>query len=200
MDWIFIVFVIISALAGLIQKALKETGGQTTRPFPVSPPRRPMPEEAPPWLVEVPVSTAEIEGEGVSLEGAMQAAPPEEDASEEGLSLESPEEMEPALVPDLAGQVELARERLSFRAEAARLTDTAEPISTEWVQPLDEIDPAWDGDDMAPAPAPIGDKVSLGRGWLRNRDDLVKAVLAAEILGRPGGHRTGQRRWRYPQT
>ena len=199
MNWIFIIFVVISALVGLIQKIAKETGGKTTRPFSVPPPRRPMPEAAPPWLGEVPVSVAETEGEGVSLAETMQAALPEKDASEEGLSLESAGEMEPSLVPDLAGQGELARERLGFRAEAARLTGTEEPISTGRIQLLDEIDPAWDDDDIALAPPPIGEKVSLGRGWLRNRDDLVKAVLAAEILGRPGGHRAGQRRWRCPR-
>lgn len=196
MDWILIIFLIISAVVGLIQKIAKETGGQTTRPFSAPPPRRSTPGAAPPWLVEVPVSVAETEGGSMSSAETMQAALPEEDASEEGVSLESAGETEPSLVPDLAGQVELARERFDFRAEAARLTDMEEPFSTGPVQPLDEIDPAWDDDDIATAPAPIGEKVSLGRGWLRNRDDLVKAVLAAEILGRPGGHRAGQRRWR----
>lgn len=181
MDWLVILFLLISAAMSLIQKAAKEAG---RAPRPPSPAPGPPP---PPWLPpQVPAEGGAEAEEGISLEEGAGAAFEEGAASEEGVSMEGDfGEAEPAITPEvLHEREELERERLEFYAEAARLA-SVEGEEGLPAPSADEIDLPWKEE---------GDGESTGHteggGWLWTGEDLVRAVLAAEILGPPGG------RWR----
>ena len=96
-------------------------------------------------------------------------------------------EAEPVVVPAevLDERQELEREKLEFYAEAARLA-TVEGEEGLPVSPgEEEFALSWK-DEGGGEPAGR----TAAEGWIWTGDDLVRAVLAAEILGPPGG------RWR----
>lgn len=192
-DWLSLVFFIVFGLIGLIQKLAKENKGPA-KTIPSPAPRTGSPTPLPPWLqtgqAGLPPQTA-AEGEGQTLEDALSALFEGEGATEEGVSLEGGSTEAPLVPEVLEERAELAKEVQEFRTEATRLTSdeetpaagqTAAPgedFSLDWEDPFardaDEIE---SGANYAAAP--------VGHAWLSRREDLIRAVLAAEILRRPG--------------
>mgnify|MGYP000182773460 CR=1 FL=1 len=177
MDWLVILLILISTVVGLLQNAKKEAV-RPSRPRPL----RPMPLPSPPRRAELEPEMAE----GVSLEEQVEVFG-EGAAGEEGVSLEGDfAEAEPVLVPEvLCARGELERERMEFYLEAGELARVEEGEG----EALSEADLFPFGtEEETETPSSARARLS---GWFLTREDLVRAVVALELLGPPGG------RWRF---
>lgn len=194
-----LIFLVVAIISGIAQKA-KEAGTKPAGPRTI-PPAEPMP--LPPWLAEEVLSPQPLsppEGEGHSLEESSVWLEGE-GAQEEGGSLEG----EGGELPDIAAELfteetESPEWQVSF-AEADRLTSGEEEEAARDARtPAQSADLAWDPSVEELEPDIIqAENWRRGKRWFGTRDDLIAAVLAAEVLGRPGGwRRNGTLRWQVP--
>jgi len=188
-----VVVLIVLALLSLLGSLIKKAGENAAKGHPSLPQRTAPPPMPPPWLAAKDAGTQQeaADGEGISLEEMG----PE---TGEGVGGEdtSPDEEGPpeSVMPEaILEQAEINQERLEFKAEAAHLTSEEVAAETTQAPPVtDEFNLFWDEEEVDARTGIGGVTPSAVPNWLAGRRELIRAVLAAEILGRPGGRRASR--------
>lgn len=163
MDWLVVLFILFGVVMNILQKIKKDTA-RPPRPYhlPGPPPSLPPEGEKEVNIYREAPSWSMEEGEG---------------GPTEGISLEGDFTTEPALVPEvLREQEELAREREAFYREAMAL------IQEEGEESFFDRESSRPGMEKAK-------KRSGEIRWFSTQEDLLRAMVALEVFGPPGGRR-----------
>lgn len=181
---VVIVIVVVSMLGGLIKKA-GESGGGRSMPGRSRLPPRPYNPQSP---GSFGTSALDSNREQASP-GETYAAMGETEgfgSSEEGYGSSSEGPPETAVLETLIEQSELERERTDFLGEAGHLTSDPRETQADSAIRAADAPEYWMDETSLMAASPST------KEWFAGRDDLIKAVVAVEILGRPGGWRAGR--------